>query len=81
VNNLTFYSNFPQTESANTRELQSFLGFSHFLSELGSHPSLPKVLGVETPLTIVVEQLEHGDLLSFLWRCRQVQTQEWCCIF
>ncbi|XDV34109.1 hypothetical protein PO909_004312 [Leuciscus waleckii] len=61
-------------ESANAREIQSFLGFSHFLSELGSHPSLPKVLGVETPLTIVVEQLEHGDLLSFLWRCRQDHT-------
>ncbi|XP_067281936.1 tyrosine-protein kinase STYK1 [Pseudorasbora parva] len=61
-------------ESANARECQSFLGFSDFLSELGPHPLLPKLLGVETarkPLMIVVEQLEHRDLLSFLWRCRQ----------
>ncbi|XP_048058050.1 tyrosine-protein kinase STYK1 isoform X2 [Megalobrama amblycephala] len=63
-------------ESANARERQSFLGFSQFLSELGPHPSLPKLLGVETVHTplIVVEQLEHRDLLSFLWRCRQDHT-------
>ncbi|XP_043073150.1 tyrosine-protein kinase STYK1 [Puntigrus tetrazona] len=64
-------------ESANTRERQSFLGFAHFLSELGPHPSLPKLLGVvsvQTPLMIAVEELEHRDLLSFLWRCRQDHT-------
>uniref|UniRef100_A0A672PCY4 Tyrosine-protein kinase STYK1-like n=1 Tax=Sinocyclocheilus grahami TaxID=75366 RepID=A0A672PCY4_SINGR len=61
-------------ESASARECQSFLGFAHFLSELGSHPSLPRLLGVvtvQTPLMIAVEELEHRDLLSFLWRCRQ----------
>uniref|UniRef100_A0A673IMN7 Tyrosine-protein kinase STYK1-like n=1 Tax=Sinocyclocheilus rhinocerous TaxID=307959 RepID=A0A673IMN7_9TELE len=61
-------------ESASAKECQSFLGFAHFLSELGPHPSLPKLLGVvsvRTPLMIAVEELEHRDLLSFLWRCRQ----------
>ncbi|TRY96205.1 hypothetical protein DNTS_009405 [Danionella cerebrum] len=61
-------------ESANERERQSFLGFSSFLSELGPHPSLPRLLGVvttQTPLMMALEELEHGDLLSFLWRCRQ----------
>ncbi|XP_051729577.1 tyrosine-protein kinase STYK1 isoform X2 [Ctenopharyngodon idella] len=69
-------------ESANARERQSFLGFSQFLSELGPHPSLPKILGVETVHTplIVVEQLEHGDLLSFLWRCRQEYLHSKNCI-
>uniref|UniRef100_A0A671SA31 Serine/threonine/tyrosine kinase 1a n=1 Tax=Sinocyclocheilus anshuiensis TaxID=1608454 RepID=A0A671SA31_9TELE len=61
-------------ESASAREHQSFLGFAHFLSEFGPHPSLPRLLGVvtvQTPLMIAVEELEHRDLLSFLWRCRQ----------
>ncbi|XP_016133297.1 tyrosine-protein kinase STYK1-like [Sinocyclocheilus grahami] len=70
-------------ESANAKERQSFLGFAHFLSELGPHPSLPKLLGVvsvRTPLMIAVEELEHRDLLSFLWRCRQDHTgQEASC--
>ncbi|XP_005159545.1 tyrosine-protein kinase STYK1 [Danio rerio] len=64
-------------ESANARERQSFLGFSHFLSELGPHESLPKLLGVvsaRTPLMMAVEELEHRDLLGFLWRCRQDHT-------
>uniref|UniRef100_A0A8C2G3S0 Serine/threonine/tyrosine kinase 1a n=1 Tax=Cyprinus carpio TaxID=7962 RepID=A0A8C2G3S0_CYPCA len=64
-------------ESASARERQSFLGFAHFLSELGPHPSLPKLLGVvtvQTPLMIALEELEHRDLLSFLWRCRQDHT-------
>ncbi|XP_018948757.2 tyrosine-protein kinase STYK1-like, partial [Cyprinus carpio] len=67
----------PHTESASARERQSFLGFAHFLSELGPHPSLPKLLGVvtvQTPLMIALEELEHRDLLSFLWRCRQDHT-------
>uniref|UniRef100_A0A672PD13 Tyrosine-protein kinase STYK1-like n=1 Tax=Sinocyclocheilus grahami TaxID=75366 RepID=A0A672PD13_SINGR len=74
---LTFFYFFPHTESASARECQSFLGFAHFLSELGSHPSLPRLLGVvtvQTPLMIAVEELEHRDLLSFLWRCRQDHT-------
>ncbi|KAF4100661.1 tyrosine-protein kinase STYK1 [Onychostoma macrolepis] len=64
-------------ESANAREHQYFLGFAHFLSELGPHPLIPKLLGVvsvQTPLMIAVEELEHRDLLSFLWRCRQDHT-------
>uniref|UniRef100_A0A673IJ60 Tyrosine-protein kinase STYK1-like n=1 Tax=Sinocyclocheilus rhinocerous TaxID=307959 RepID=A0A673IJ60_9TELE len=72
---LTFFYFFPHAESASAKECQSFLGFAHFLSELGPHPSLPKLLGVvsvRTPLMIAVEELEHRDLLSFLWRCRQV---------
>nr|XP_055076669.1 tyrosine-protein kinase STYK1 [Misgurnus anguillicaudatus] len=64
-------------ESADSREHKSFLGFARFLKELGPHTSLPRLLGVvtvERPLMIVMEELEHRDLLSFLWRCRQEHT-------
>ncbi|XP_028282255.1 tyrosine-protein kinase STYK1 [Parambassis ranga] len=61
-------------ESADSREKQHFLGFASFVSELGPHPFLPALLGVvsvQPPLMMVVEELEHRDLLGFLWRCRQ----------
>ncbi|KAJ8000043.1 hypothetical protein DPEC_G00200720 [Dallia pectoralis] len=59
---------------ANASERQSFLGFASFLSELGPHSFLPGLMGVvslRTPLVIVMEELDHRDLLGFLWKCRQ----------
>ncbi|XP_030645335.1 tyrosine-protein kinase STYK1 [Chanos chanos] len=61
-------------ETADADERQSFINFGNFLSELGPHPFLPALVGVvsrRTPLTIVMEELGHGDLLGFLWRCRE----------
>ncbi|XP_044027905.1 tyrosine-protein kinase STYK1 [Siniperca chuatsi] len=61
-------------ESANSSEKQHFLGFASFVSGLGPHPFLPALLGVvsvQSPLMMVVEELQHRDLLGFLWRCRQ----------
>ncbi|CAB1351160.1 unnamed protein product [Coregonus sp. 'balchen'] len=61
-------------ETADDSERQSFLGFASFLSELGPHPFLPGLMGVVSlriPLITVMEELEHRDLLGFLWRCRQ----------
>ncbi|XP_034747394.1 tyrosine-protein kinase STYK1-like isoform X1 [Etheostoma cragini] len=61
-------------ETANSSEKQHFLGFASFVSGLGSHPSLPELLGVvsvQPPLMMVVEELQHRDLLGYLWRCRQ----------
>ncbi|KAM3613742.1 uncharacterized protein V6R79_004579 [Siganus canaliculatus] len=61
-------------DSADASERHSFLGFASFLAQLGPHPFLPELLGVvslRAPLVTVVEELEHRDLLSFLWRCRQ----------
>ncbi|XP_041757834.2 tyrosine-protein kinase STYK1-like [Coregonus clupeaformis] len=61
-------------ETADASERQSFLGFASFLSELGPHPFLPGLMGVlslHTPIITVMEELEHRDLLGFLWRCRQ----------
>lgn len=62
-------------DSADATERHNFLSFASFLSQLGPHPFLPELLGVislRAPLVTVVEELENRDLLSFLWRCRQV---------
>ncbi|XP_033493751.1 tyrosine-protein kinase STYK1 [Epinephelus lanceolatus] len=61
-------------ETANNSEKQHFLGFASFVSGLGPHPFLPELLGVvsvQPPLMMVVEELQHRDLLGYLWRCRQ----------
>ncbi|XP_029976064.1 tyrosine-protein kinase STYK1-like [Salarias fasciatus] len=61
-------------ETASSREKQHFLGFASFVAGLGPHPSLPALLGVVSerpPLMIAVEEVQHRDLLGFLWRCRQ----------
>uniref|UniRef100_A0A4W6DA40 Serine/threonine/tyrosine kinase 1b n=1 Tax=Lates calcarifer TaxID=8187 RepID=A0A4W6DA40_LATCA len=64
-------------DSADATERHNFLGFASFLAQLGPHPFLPELLGVvslRAPLVTVVEELENRDLLSFLWRCRQVRS-------
>lgn len=61
-------------DSATEAEKHQFLGFASFVSGLGPHPFIPALLGVvsvEPPLMMVVEELQHRDLLSFLWKCRQ----------
>lgn len=64
-------------DSATQSEKQEFLGFASFLSGLGPHPFIPALLGVvsvQPPLMMVTEELQHRDLLGFLWRCRDVGT-------
>ncbi|XP_029370211.1 tyrosine-protein kinase STYK1-like isoform X2 [Echeneis naucrates] len=61
-------------ETANSSEKQHFLGFASFVSGLGPHPFIPTLMGVisvQPPFTMVVEELQHRDLLGFLWKCRQ----------
>ena len=63
------------SETATNSEKHHFLGFASFVSGLGPHPFLPALLGVvsvQSPLMMVTEELQHRDLLGFLWRCRQV---------
>lgn len=65
----------PRPDSADATERHNFLGFASFLAQLGPHPFLPELLGVvslRAPLVTVVEELENRDLLSLLWRCREV---------
>ncbi|CAB1321021.1 unnamed protein product [Coregonus sp. 'balchen'] len=50
---------------------------------LGPHPFLPGLMGVlslRTPIITVMEELEHRDLLGFLWRCRQEYLHGQSCI-
>lgn len=66
------------SETANDGEKQHFLGFASFLSGLGPHPFLPTLLGVisaQPPLVMVMEELQHQNLLGYLWKCRQVEDQ------
>lgn len=61
-------------ETANNDERLNFFGFASFLSGLGPHPFIPALLGVvsvPSPPRMVVEELQHRDLLGFLWRCRE----------
>ncbi|KAM8884874.1 tyrosine-protein kinase STYK1-like [Synchiropus picturatus] len=61
-------------DSANNQDKHYFLGFASFLSGLGPHPFIPAVLGVvsvQHPIMLVLEELQHRDLLGFLWSCRQ----------
>uniref|UniRef100_A0A3P8RU25 Serine/threonine/tyrosine kinase 1a n=2 Tax=Amphiprion percula TaxID=161767 RepID=A0A3P8RU25_AMPPE len=61
-------------ETSNNIEKQNFLGFASFVSGLGPHPFIPVLMGVvsvQSPVVMVVEELQHRDLLGFLWRCRQ----------
>lgn len=72
---VTLLSSLPRTDSADATERHNFLGFASFLAQLGPHPFLPELLGVvslRAPLVTVVEELENRDLLSLLWRCREV---------
>ncbi|XP_061676481.1 tyrosine-protein kinase STYK1-like isoform X2 [Syngnathoides biaculeatus] len=68
-------------DSAGPEERRRFLGFASFVSELGPHPFLPAALGsVRGPpptSVMVVEDLRHGDLLGFLWRCRRADESGW----
>lgn len=73
--NITVLLSPPHTDSADATERHNFLGFASFLSQVGPHPFLPELLGVvslRAPLVTVVEELENRDLLSLLWRCREV---------
>ncbi|XP_067380439.1 tyrosine-protein kinase STYK1 isoform X2 [Channa argus] len=61
-------------ETASPSEQQHFLDFAAFVSGLGPHPYLPALLGVvsvQSPLMMIVEELQHRDLLGFLWKCRK----------
>lgn len=68
-------------DSATQSEKQEFLGFASFLSGLGPHPFIPALLGVvsvQPPLMMVTEELQHRDLLGFLWRCRDDNSEPGC---
>ena len=63
------------TEPTGLQEVQDFLGRIQFYLYLGKHKNLVQLEGCCTdrlPLYMVLEDVAHGDLLSFLWTCRRV---------
>ncbi|XP_008063268.1 tyrosine-protein kinase STYK1 [Carlito syrichta] len=61
-------------EPAELHEVQDFLGRIQFYQYLGKHKNLVQLEGCCTerlPLYMVLEDVAHGDLLSFLWTCRR----------
>lgn len=61
-------------EPAGLQEVQDFLGQIQFYQYLGKHKNLVQLEGCCTeklPLYMVLEDVTHGDLLSFLWICRR----------
>ncbi|PNJ07629.1 STYK1 isoform 6, partial [Pongo abelii] len=49
-----------------------------FHQHLGKHKNLVQLEGCCTeklPLYMVLEDVAHGDLLSFLWTCRRVSSR------
>lgn len=61
-------------EPTGLQEVQDFLGRIQFYLYLGKHKNLVQLEGCCTdrlPLYMVLEDVAHGDLLSFLWTCRR----------
>ena len=53
-----------------------FLSEMKLMIELGSHPNILQILGcctLEEPYYLLTEFMEYGDLLHFLWKCREVR--------
>ncbi|XP_064415035.1 tyrosine-protein kinase STYK1 [Latimeria chalumnae] len=61
-------------DSAKLEEIKEFLDRIKFHSFLGKHPNIVELVGCCTdrfPIFHVMEDVELGDLLSFLWKCRK----------
>ncbi|XP_072037598.1 uncharacterized protein [Amphiura filiformis] len=53
---------------------EDFLDEIKLIIEIGSHPNILTILGCITadePYYLVTEFMKYGDLLHFLWRCRE----------
>ena len=54
---------------------EDFLDEIKLIIEIGKHPNILSVLGcctVDEPYYLITEFMEYGDLLHFLWKCREV---------
>lgn len=61
-------------EPAGLQEVQDFVGRIQFYQYLGKHQNLVHLEGCCTerlPLYMLLEDVAHGNLLSFLWTCRR----------
>ncbi|KAI8519331.1 regulation of mast cell degranulation [Branchiostoma belcheri] len=61
-------------DNATSQQKADFLEEIEHMVEVGSHPNILKLYGcctLEQPIYMVVEYMQHGDLLGFLRRCKQ----------
>ncbi|XP_072041668.1 fibroblast growth factor receptor 3-like [Amphiura filiformis] len=61
-------------KNANQSIKEDFLDEIKLIIEIGSHPNILSIFGcitVDEPYYLVTEFMEYGDLLHFLWRCRE----------
>ncbi|KAM8924128.1 tyrosine-protein kinase STYK1 isoform 2-T2 [Pelodytes ibericus] len=61
-------------DSAGPHEVQSFLQRAGFQARLGKHEHLVEMLGccsTQSPYCMVLENMEPGSLLQYLWDCRR----------
>ncbi|XP_029436903.1 tyrosine-protein kinase STYK1 isoform X2 [Rhinatrema bivittatum] len=67
-------------DSAGPQEVKDFLKRMKFYQDLDHHQNLVQLIGCcsdQLPLYMIMEHVEHGDLLTFLWTCRRdVMTME-----
>ncbi|XP_066287207.1 uncharacterized protein [Branchiostoma lanceolatum] len=64
-------------DNATSQQKADFLEEIEHMVEVGSHPNILQLHGcctAEQPIYMVVEYMQHGDLLGFLRRCKQVRT-------
>lgn len=55
---------------------EDFLDEIKLIIEIGTHPNILPVLGcctVDEPYYLITEYMKYGDLLHFLWKCREVR--------
>ncbi|XP_071794664.1 uncharacterized protein [Asterias amurensis] len=53
---------------------EDFLDEIKLIIEIGTHPNILPVLGcctVDEPYYLITEYMKYGDLLHFLWKCRE----------
>ncbi|XP_035686793.1 fibroblast growth factor receptor-like [Branchiostoma floridae] len=63
-------------DNATSQQKADFLEEIEHMVEVGSHPNILKLYGcctMDQPIYMVVEFMQHGDLLGFLRRCKQVR--------
>ncbi|XP_069506651.1 tyrosine-protein kinase STYK1 [Ambystoma mexicanum] len=61
-------------DSASPQEMKDFLAQITFHSQLGRHENIVELIGCCTnqlPLYVILENVDHRDLLTFLWTCRR----------
>lgn len=80
--NSIFFANF--LGNAEPKDVRDFLQRAAFQAWLGTHPYLVDMIGCcsnQKPYYMLLECVEPGSLLQFLWDCRRVRKKHTVCVF